>query len=117
MGVHLEGPFINEEKMGAHCLESILEHERGIADVEECYGDLSNVAYITLAPEQPRSQEVIKALRERGVLVSLGHTNADLQTAQAALSSGATAVTHLFNAMTSFHHRWVDQPRGTLTER
>ncbi len=65
----------------------------------------SAVGIVTLAPELPRAGELIDGLAERGILVSLGHTDADAATAHAAFDQGATTVTHLFNGMRPFGHR------------
>lgn len=78
----------------------------GIDDVIRTYGgDLSHVAIVTLAPELGGAAQVIRELTARGVVVSLGHSVADLGTGEAAVKSGASCITHLFNAMSSFHHR------------
>ncbi|XP_059548778.1 N-acetylglucosamine-6-phosphate deacetylase isoform X1 [Myotis daubentonii] len=106
LGVHLEGPFISREKRGAHpeaCLRSF--EANAFHDVLATYGSLDNVRIVTLAPELGRSHEVIRALTARGICVSLGHSVADLQVAEEAVQSGATFITHLFNAMLPFHHR------------
>ncbi|KAK6475994.1 N-acetylglucosamine-6-phosphate deacetylase-like [Huso huso] len=106
LGVHLEGPFISREKKGAHpeqCLRSF--QAGGFQDLLDTYGSLDNVALVTLAPELPRGQEVIRELARRGVTVSLGHSVSDLSQAEEAVQQGATFITHLFNAMLPFHHR------------
>ncbi|XP_068100517.1 N-acetylglucosamine-6-phosphate deacetylase [Hyperolius riggenbachi] len=106
LGVHLEGPYISAEKKGAHpehCLRSF--SERGFPEVLETYGTLDGVSIVTLAPEMGRSEEVIKELVHRGIRVSLGHSVANLSQAEDAVNSGASFITHLFNAMLPFHHR------------
>ncbi|KAJ8919369.1 hypothetical protein NQ315_016462 [Exocentrus adspersus] len=77
----------------------------GISTLEEIYGSLDNVKIITLAPEFENSTEVIKALVERKIVVSLGHSTADLAVGEEAVKDGASLITHLFNAMLPFHHR------------
>lgn len=99
LGVHVEGPFISVEKKGAHPANCIREFEDGFKTLEEVYGDISNIAIITLAPEKPRVIEVIKELAQRGVTISLGHSMADLMHGETAVKHGATLITHLFNAM------------------
>lgn len=106
LGVHLEGPFISREKRGAHPEAHLRSFEaRAFPDVLAVYGPLDNVRMVTLAPELGRSHEVIRALTERGICVSLGHSEANLQEAEEAVRSGATFITHLFNAMVPFRHR------------
>ncbi|XP_047636777.1 N-acetylglucosamine-6-phosphate deacetylase isoform X2 [Phacochoerus africanus] len=106
LGVHLEGPFISREKRGAHPEAHLRSFEaNAFQDVLATYGSLDNVRIVTLAPELGRSHEVIRALTALGICVSLGHSVADLGTAEEAVQSGATFITHLFNAMLPFHHR------------
>jgi len=68
-------------------------------------GPLDNVALITLAPELQWATSVVKGLTDRGIVVSLGHSCGNICHGVAAFQSGARCITHLFNAMTSFHHR------------
>lgn len=104
--MHLEGPFISREKRGAHPEAHLRSFEaNAFHDVLATYGPLDNVRIVTLAPELNRSHEVIQALTARGICVSLGHSVADLRAAEEAVQSGATFITHLFNAMLPFHHR------------
>ena len=67
----MEGPFINEEKKGAHN-EVFIRSSVSPREVERCYGSLDNVRIITLAPELPGAMETIEWLTEKGVIVSLG---------------------------------------------
>ncbi|KAJ1067687.1 hypothetical protein K5549_010805 [Capra hircus] len=100
LGVHLEGPFISREKRGAHPEAHLRSFEAdAFQDVLATYGGLDNVRIVTLAPELGHSHEVIRELTALGICVSLGHSVADLGTAEEAVQSGATFITHLFNAM------------------
>ena len=72
-GLHLEGPFISKEKKGAHNEQYIRTFPNGYQDVVDMYGNLDNVAMVTLAPELERSSEVIQELCKRGIKVSLGN--------------------------------------------
>ncbi|MCL4126495.1 UNVERIFIED_CONTAM: hypothetical protein GTU68_054606, partial [Idotea baltica] len=106
LGVHLEGPFISPSKKGAHPVNYIRELDKGLQTLREVYGeDFSNVAMVTLAPELPGANEVVKHLVQNNVVVSLGHSNGDLLDGEKAVESGATFITHLFNAMLPVHHR------------
>ena len=106
LGLHLEGPFLAKTKKGAHPEHCLKDLSNGFQDILDLYGSLENVAIITLAPELDYPHfPVIRECTKQGVLVSLGHSEANLETAEAAVKSGATMVTHLFNAMNGFHHR------------
>ena len=104
LGVHLEGPFLNYQKRGAHPAEHLLPLT--IEQVNRVLGDYAHVVkVITLAPELDSTGEVIPYLRSLGIIVSLGHSQATATQAQAAFKQGATMVTHAFNAMPPLHHR------------
>jgi N-acetylglucosamine-6-phosphate deacetylase len=102
LGYHLEGPMINPQKKGAHNPAFIrLPSPDAIAG----WGPESGVRLVTLAPELPQALEVIRALRQRGVVVSAGHTMATYDQALQAFAAGITCGTHLFNAMPTLDHR------------
>lgn len=104
LGLHLEGPFINPEKRGAHSARHIRPPSTLI--LEQLLARSGHrVKLITLAPEVEGSLELIRFARSRGVVVSLGHSNATLEETMAAIDLGAGNATHLFNAMRSFSHR------------
>ena len=105
LGVHLEGPLISRARRGAHN-ESFLRVP-GPGGLAEVYGEagLANVSLLTLAPELPGAREVMAEACQRGIRVSMGHTEAGLEEGLEALEAGAVMVTHLFNAMEPFHHR------------
>jgi N-acetylglucosamine-6-phosphate deacetylase len=105
LGVHVEGPFINVEKKGAHPPNCIRGLVKGIDTVKEVYGSLDNIKIITLAPELEDAEDVIQKLSSQGIVVSVGHSMADLSQGERAVNCGATLITHLFNAMLPFHHR------------
>lgn len=106
LGLHLEGPFIAKAKKGAHPENCLKDLSNGFQDVLDLYGSLENVAIITLAPELDYPHfPVIRECTKQGVIIALGHSEATLETAEAAVRSGAAMVTHLFNAMNGFHHR------------
>ena len=101
LGVHLEGPYINRERLGAQP-----DHTRPMALEELRFlHEIAPIRLITLAPELPANRLAIHALREEGIVVQLGHTEATYEEAVEALGLGATGFTHLFNAMPGLHHR------------
>ena len=113
LGLHLEGPFLSPEKKGAHRLECIL------AASDELFAtwlEQESIALVTLAPEREGATERIRHLVERGILVSLGHTNATYEEFVAGVDAGARKATHLFNAMTAIHHRAPGAMVGTLVD-
>ena len=104
IGVHLEGPFLNPQKRGAHPEEYLLPLT--VEKVKQILGDYTSlVKIITLAPELDITGEVIPYLRSQGIVVSLGHSQATEIQARKAFEQGATMVTHAFNAMPPLHHR------------
>jgi len=106
LGVHLEGPLLSRARRGAH-REEHLKLEASSGGLAALYGEvcLENVSIITLAPELPGALEVIEEAATKGIVVSVGHTEAGIDLGQKAVGKGATMVTHLFNAMEPFHHR------------
>ncbi len=116
LGVHLEGPFLNMEKRGAHPSRYLLPLTvDNIKKVLGKHGDIVKV--ITLAPELDRTGAVIPYLRDLGIIVSLGHSEASYLQAQEAFAQGATMVTHAFNAMPGLHHREPGLLGAAIVER
>lgn len=104
LGLHLEGPYINPRRAGAHNPEHLRPPDvRELAAVARIAGP--SLRTVTLAPELPGARGAIEWLRRRGVQVSIGHTAATYEEALAAVDAGARCATHLFNAMAGFHHR------------
>ncbi len=104
LGVHLEGPWLNFQKRGAHPGEYLLP--LNLEEVKGILGDYADIVkIITLAPELDSTGEVIPYLRSLGITVSLGHSQATAAEARHAFELGATMVTHAFNAMPLLHHR------------
>jgi N-acetylglucosamine-6-phosphate deacetylase len=104
LGVHLEGPFLNYQKRGAHPEQYLLPLT--IENLQRVLGDYSQIVkVITLAPELDSNNQAITYLRNKNIVVSLGHSQATASEAAAAFQQGASMVTHAFNAMPSLHHR------------
>lgn len=102
LGVHLEGPFLSQNRLGTHEASARRDPDLPLLDRLLAAGP---VRLMTLAPELPGADALIDRLLERGVAVSLGHTDATAAQANAAFDRGARSVTHLFNAMRPFLHR------------
>ena len=104
LGFHLEGPFLSPRRGGAHRPEDLRDPDPALLDrlVEASGG---RVRLVTIAPELPGALELIGRLVRDGIVVAIGHTDADERTVRRALDAGATHATHLFNAMRPFHHR------------
>ena len=102
-GLHLEGPWLNEIKSGAHVKEWI--HSPTVAGVKELleYGN-NVIKMITVAPEVC-SNEVIDLLLSHHIIISAGHSNATYGEAIKSFDKGISTVTHLYNAMSPLHHR------------
>ena len=113
LGLHLEGPFLNPAKRGAH--DASLMRLPTLPEVAD-WSPAQGVRLVTLAPELPGALEVIAALSARGVLVSAGHSMADYDQARAGLDAGARYGTHLFNAMPPLDHRAPGLAAALLTD-
>ena len=102
LGLHLEGPMLSPQRPGIHDPDLMR-----LPNLELVNGwtPEGGVAIVTMAPELAGSQAVIEALTGAGVVVSAGHSAANLAEAEAGFEWGASAVTHLFNAMEPFDHR------------
>jgi N-acetylglucosamine-6-phosphate deacetylase len=106
LGVHYEGPFVNSEQCGALHREHFRSFS-GNADLDSLptIKNQSTVQLMTLAPEIEGGIELIKELRTRGWVVSIGHTRATVDVLDQALKAGARHMTHFMNAMPPLHQR------------
>lgn len=104
LGLHLEGPFLNPAKCGALNKVSFTEPtDYNFEELIEGFEDL--VKIITIAPEIKGALRLIKKMTDRGIVVSMGHSDATYTEAEAGFHAGAKGITHIFNAMRGFHHR------------
>ncbi|MGQ9864906.1 MAG: N-acetylglucosamine-6-phosphate deacetylase [Pseudanabaenaceae cyanobacterium] len=104
VGVHLEGPFLNPAKRGAHPLTHLLPLT--LDNLQRVLGEFAPlVKLVTLAPELDPTGAAIAHLRAQGIAVSAGHSQATAAEARRAFDQGVTAITHAFNAMPPLHHR------------
>jgi N-acetylglucosamine-6-phosphate deacetylase len=108
MGLHLEGPFLNPKRRGAH-IESLICKAK-LDEVKKLieYAD-GTVKIMTIAAEL-QDDDVIQYLLDQGIVLSLGHSDATFEEAIEAFNKGFSTTTHLFNAMPSIHHRAPNLP-------
>jgi N-acetylglucosamine-6-phosphate deacetylase len=104
VGVHVEGPYINPKRKGAQPAEGVRDPD--FDEVRELLqAGEGQIRVMTLAPELPGGLELIRLLVERGIIASMGHSDATYEQALQGIAAGATHATHLFNAMPPIHHR------------
>ena len=120
LGSHLEGPYLSPERPGAHNPEFLRDPQPAELDrlLDAAHGTLRQ---ITIAPELPNALELIEILVENGVVVAVGHSDADFDATRIAFDLGARLLTHAFNAMRGIGHRApgpviaaFEDPRVTL---
>jgi N-acetylglucosamine-6-phosphate deacetylase len=114
-GLHLEGPLLAPGRAGVHDTAAIAAGDASWAAVEPLLAS-GDVRLVTLAPERPGALARIAALRAAGVTVALGHTDATFDQMIAGVDAGATLVTHLYSAMSGFHHRAPGAVGAALTD-
>lgn len=104
LGVHLEGPFVNKKMAGAQPIQHIIDPQ---VQLFKEWQELSkgHIKLVTLAPEVGEGLELIRYLKNTGVIASIGHTNSTYDKVVEAIDAGATHATHLFNQMSGLHHR------------
>ena len=104
LGIHLEGPFLSHARCGAHLPEHLLAPTMKAFE-KFWQAARGHIQLMTIAPELEGALEVIAAATRRGVCVSLGHSDADLEVTRPAVAAGARHATHTFNAMRPLRHR------------
>jgi N-acetylglucosamine-6-phosphate deacetylase len=119
-GIHLEGPWLSPAHCGAHDHAQMRDPEPAEIDAVLAAGG-DAIRMVTLAPELPGSDWAIRRFVDADVVVAIGHTNATYEQTRRAVALGATAATHLFNAMPPLHHRepgpalaLLEDPRVTV---
>lgn len=113
LGLHVEGPYLSSARAGAHDASLLRD-----PDPDEIAGWIASgrLRIVTLAPERPGAIDAIRQLVTAGVVASVGHTDADAPTTGRAIEAGATYATHLFGAMSPFHHRAPGAPGALLID-
>ncbi len=114
LGIHLEGPFVSHSRTGAMSPPDMVCGPEALRDMAE--GARGMLKIMTFAPERENAAEVIRTAGELGIKISLGHTDATYQVAEAAIEAGASRATHVFNAMRPFYHRETGILGAVLTD-
>ena len=112
LGIHLEGPFLNPKQKAV-----MKEEYLRLPDIEEFRQFLrvsSHVSSMTIAPELPDAQRLIKEGTRQGIVMNIGHSMADAQQVMQAQRNGAKGITHLYNAMSQHEHRNPGVVTGAL---
>ena len=104
LGVHLEGPFISTSMIGAQPLEYVAEP---LVETFKKYQEVSGntIKLVSLAPEVPGAEELIKYLKSQNIVASVGHSAAGFNDVEKAVAAGISNVTHTYNAQKAYHHR------------
>jgi len=106
LGVHLEGPFLNQDAKGAQPESAIIDFDPDSKDMLALLDEGKDLVRImTFAPEQKYAKQLVRLLVERKIIPSLGHSQASYEQAIEFYELGAIGITHLFNAMSGVHHR------------
>jgi N-acetylglucosamine-6-phosphate deacetylase len=113
LGIHVEGPFIDSRRKGAHPAAFIRSMTQ--QDADRLIAAKAGVMVVTLAPASV-SNDLIARLSKSGIVVSIGHSDATAEEAKAAFAAGARAVTHLYNAMSQLGHRQPGLVGAALAE-
>ncbi len=104
LGIHYEGPFVNSAQCGALHTEYFKTYS-GPKDLDSLPLPENSIRMITMAPEVAGGVELVRELKRRGWVISIGHTRADLKLLDDACAAGARHMTHFMNAMAPLHHR------------
>jgi len=114
LGLHVEGPYLSPARCGAHDPRLLRAPD---PDEIGAWLEAGGIRILTLAPELPGAIDAIRQLERAGVIVSIGHTDADAGTVARAVEAGARSATHLFNAMSPLHHRAPGAPGALLADK
>ena len=112
LGVHLEGPFISNNYLGAQLPEYVLKpNKENFKEFEK--NSNNNIKLVTLAPEEDNA-DLIQYLKSKKIIVSIGHSSANYEDVKSAILKGVSCVTHTFNGMKGIHHREIGTAGSAL---
>lgn len=107
-GIHIEGPYINPKRAGAHALDRIRTPKDW--EIDEIIGASDGMTlYMTIAPELDNALNTIRRMTSAGARISIGHTDASAEQVYEGILAGAVNFTHTFNAMPALHHPLRDR--------
>jgi N-acetylglucosamine-6-phosphate deacetylase len=112
LGLHLEGPYLNPKRLGAHVPAYV--HKATLLEVKSLVERAEGCIKIMTIAAELQDDEVIAYLLSQGIVLSLGHSDASFEQATVAYNKGFTTTTHLFNAMPSIHHRAPNLPSAVF---
>lgn len=115
LGLHMEAPFLNPKRAGAQRRRYLCDPSMETL-LSLTGGSPEGIRLLTLAPERKGAEHFIRALRDNGITVSLGHTEADGALTHQAADWGADHITHTFNAQSPLGHREPGVPGAALTD-
>lgn len=111
LGIHLEGPFISNDYLGAQLPEYVLRpNKENFKEFEK--NSNNNIKLVTLAPEE--DDDLIQYLKSKNIVVSIGHSSANYEDVKLAISKGVSCLTHTFNGMKGIHHREIGTAGSAL---
>ncbi len=111
LGIHLEGPFISNDYLGAQLPEYVLKpNKENFKEFEK--NSNNNIKLVTLAPEE--DDDLIQYLKSKNIVVSIGHSSANYEDVKLAISKGVSCITHTFNGMKGIHHREIGTAGSAL---
>ena len=111
LGIHLEGPFISNDYLGAQLPEYVLKpNKENFKEFEK--NSNNNIKLVTLAPEE--DDDLIQYLKSKNIVVSIGHSSANYEDVNCAISKGVSCITHTFNGMKGIHHREIGTAGSAL---
>lgn len=112
LGLHIEGPYLNPKRLGAHVAAYV--KKASLDEVKSLIERADGIVKMMTVAAELQDDEVIQYLLDQGIVLSLGHSDANFAQATAAYNKGISTTTHLFNAMPSIHHRAPSLPSAVF---
>ena len=104
IGIHLEGPFISEKRVGAQPIQSVKKPDVALFKKWQRLAQ-NHIKLVTMAPEEDENFELVRYLKGENIVPSIGHSDAVYDQVLSSIQAGVNHVTHLFNGMRGLHHR------------